>query len=71
MKNLNYYWVRVYDYKYEKKLEEIANSSEIGFFERYKGVLLDEYYLSGEELERNNVKKEVTERSQVTRFAKG
>lgn len=67
---MDYYWVRIYDYKYEKELEEIANNSEIGFYEKYKGVLLDEYYLSGEELERNNAKKEVCERSQVNKFAK-
>lgn len=62
----NYFWVRIFDYKYDDELSQIA----AGDWEKYKGVLLDEYYIFGEELTREGCKEEVKRRSGISLFAK-
>lgn len=64
---MNYFWVRIYDYR-----KNAIKTDEIDFsaVENNKGTLLDEYYLSGETLTRNKAKEEVKNRSKVTLFAK-
>ncbi len=57
---ISYYWVRIYDYKNDVLV--LSNDS--------KGILIDEYYIKGEELDRDNAKKIVKEKSNVNRFAK-
>ncbi|BBF41983.1 hypothetical protein lbkm_0663 [Lachnospiraceae bacterium KM106-2] len=64
---MNYYWVRIYDYKYDDELKAYEDPS---CFEKYKGVMLDEYYLKGEELTRKEVKKAIKKRSSIEKFAK-
>ena len=61
-----YYWIRIFDYRYDDELSHIA----AGEWTNYKGVLLDEYYLSGEGLSREACKEEVKKRSGIERFAK-
>ncbi len=56
---MKYYWIRIYDYPIEPPAEW-----------NYKGTLLDEYYLCGEALTRDECKRQVKERSNVERFAK-
>lgn len=46
---MNYFWIRVYEYNYER------DSCE-------KGILLDEFYLKGEGLTRNEAKEQVKEK---------
>lgn len=46
---MNYFWVRVFDYNYERDLHD-------------KGILLDEFYLKGETLTREEAKQQVKER---------
>ncbi len=72
---MNYWWVRIYDY--DKSDEDAYNKDperEIDWsanaFQSYKGTLLDEYYLFGEGMTREQAKKTVEERSGVTKFAK-
>ena len=50
---MKYYWVRIFDYKKEE--EETHNEDEFTC-RRYKGALLDEYYLKGEEMTRKQAK---------------
>lgn len=64
---MNYYWIRIFDYKYDDALKEFTEDWEI---KHYKGVLLDEYYLMGEDLKREEVKIKVKEKSNVEKFAK-
>ncbi|NLW47420.1 MAG: hypothetical protein GXY86_08800 [Firmicutes bacterium] len=46
---MNYFWVRVFDYNYERDLHD-------------KGILLDEFYLKGETLTRDEAKQQVKEK---------
>lgn len=64
---MNYYWVRIFDYKHDNELKEFT---AVNIFDDYKGALLDEYYLCGESLNRNEAKTKVIEKSGVTKFAK-
>lgn len=72
---MNYWWVRIYDYN---KTDEDAYNKDpdreydwsFDAFHSYKGTLLDEYYLSGEGMTREQAKKAVMEKSGVTKFAK-
>lgn len=64
---LNYFWVRIFDYRKEN---EDKFYEENDTWEKYKGVLLDEYYLCGEDMERKQAKILVTKRSSVKKFAK-
>ncbi|MBE5957183.1 MAG: hypothetical protein E7253_12140 [Lachnospiraceae bacterium] len=62
----NYYWVRIYDFK----LSDNEKDKGYSYLDGTKGVLLDEYYVSGEELTRDKAKEIVKKRSNVNRFAK-
>ena len=64
---MNYYWVRIFDYKKGDDLKEYANIED---WNNRKGTLLDEYYLCGEKMTREDAKSEVTQRSGVEKFAK-
>lgn len=64
---MNYFWIRIYDYKKDDELKEHTDDFTWGNF---KGTLLDEYYLCGEDLTREQVKNEVKERSSVKAFRK-
>lgn len=64
---MNYFWIRIFDYKSDDELKEYA---DIDVWEARRGTLLDEYYLCGEGMTRDEVKKTVTVRSSVERFAK-
>lgn len=64
---INYYWIRIYDYKKDDELKSYAEEDMWG---KYKGILLDEYYLSGEEMTREQAKAIVKERSCIEKFAK-
>ena len=64
---MKYFWVRIYDYK---KDEELKAHTEEFVWGSFKGTLLDEYYLCGEDMTREIVKKEVRQRSGIERFAK-
>lgn len=64
---MNYFWVRIFDYR---KYEEENFHKENGGWEKFKGTLLDEYYLCGEEMTREQAKDDVKKRSSVEKFAK-
>ena len=64
---MNYFWVRIYDYKKDDELKVYTTAED---WENRKGTLLDEYYLFGEEMTRDMAKQEVKKRSGVDRFAK-
>ena len=64
---MNYYWVRIFDYKMDNELKEYTNSED---WENRKGTMLDEYYLCGEDMTREQAKKKVAEKSGVEKFAK-
>lgn len=64
---MNYFWVRIYDYKQCNDLKEYTTAED---WENRKGVLLDEYYLCGEELTREQAKQTVKEKSGIEKFAK-
>lgn len=64
---MNYFWVRIFDYQ---KDEELKQHTEKFIWENFKGTLLDEYYLCGEEMTRDQAKSEVKQRSSVEKFAK-
>lgn len=64
---MNYYWIRIYDYKQDETLKE---HTELPVWESQKGTLLDEYYLCGKNMTREQVKEEVKTRSLVDKFAK-
>lgn len=53
---MNYFWVRVFDYVHER---DSNYENELSFG---KGVMLDEFYLQGEELDRESAKEEVKAR---------
>ena len=59
---MNYFWVRIFDYR--KECENADN------WEERKGTLLDEYYLCGEGMTREQAKTEVKNRSCIDKFAK-
>lgn len=65
--NINYYWVRIYDYKKDEQLKEYTDAF---LYENHKGTLLDEYYLSGEDMTRDMAKQKIIEKSGINRFAK-
>lgn len=64
---MKYYWIRIFDYKTDDELKEYT---DIDVWEARRGTLLDEYYLCGEDMTREVVKKAVKERSGVEKFAK-
>lgn len=64
---MKYYWIRIFDYKQDEYLREYTDDFTWGSF---KGTMLDEYYLCGEEMTREQAKKEVKARSCVEKFAK-
>lgn len=64
---MNYWWVRIYDYK---KDEELKEHTELCIWETQKGTMLDEYYLCGENMTRQEAKEEVKRRSGIDKFAK-
>lgn len=64
---MNYFWIRIFDYKSDDELKEYT---DIDVWEARRGTLLDEYYLCGEDMTREQVKAEVKTRSSVDRFAK-
>lgn len=64
---MKYFWVRIYDYKKSDELEFYTKES---VWEKYKGILLDEYYLCGEEMTREQAKEQVKSKSSVDKFAK-
>ena len=64
-----FYWVRIYDYRYSDELKTLADESSYNF-EKYKGVLIDEYYVYGIGMTREEAKSEVVKRSDISRFAK-
>lgn len=59
---MNYFWVRIFDYKYQSESDSLEPDE--------KGTLLDEYYLTGETLSREDCKKQIVSRSGISRFAK-
>lgn len=64
---MNYFWIRIYDYKKDEQLKEHTDQIVWGSF---KGTLLDEYYLCGEEMTRDDAKEAVKNKSCVSKFAK-
>lgn len=64
---MNYYWVRIYDYK---KDDELKAHTDDYTWENFKGTLLDEYYLCDEEMTRDIAKKQVVQKSGIDKFAK-
>lgn len=64
---MNYFWIRIFDYRSDEELKEYT---DIDVWEARRGTMLDEYYLCGEALTRDEVKKIVKEKSSVDRFAK-
>lgn len=64
---MNYYWVRIFDYK---KGEYLKEYTDIEDWNNRKGTLLDEYYLCGEKMTREDAKSEVAQWSGVEKFAK-
>lgn len=64
---MKYFWIRIYDYKKDDELKENTDDFTWGNF---KGTMLDEYYLFGEDLTRDAVKQSVIEKSVVGKFAK-
>ena len=64
---MNYFWVRIYDYKIDEELKE---HTELPIWETQKGTMLDEYYLCGEDMTREQAKEQVKIKSGVTKFAK-
>lgn len=64
---MNYYWVRIFDYKKDDELK--ANTDEF-VWGSFKGTMLDEYYLCGEDMTREQAKEEVKDKSGVKKFAK-
>lgn len=61
---MNYFWVRIFDYR---KDNENGVSED---WENRKGTMLDEYYLCGEDMTREQAKAESKSRSCVDKFAK-
>lgn len=64
---MKYWWIRIFDYKTD---EELKDYTDIDVWNARRGTLLDEYYLCGEDMTREDVKKAVKERSGVEKFAK-
>lgn len=66
---MNYFWVRIFDYHKEdsEELKEYTTAEDWG---NRKGTLLDEYYLCGEDMTRQQAKDEVKKKSSVSKFAK-
>lgn len=64
---MNYFWVRIYDYKRD---DELKVHTEEYTWCTFKGTLLEEYYLCGEEMTRDIAKQEVKQRSSIDKFAK-
>ena len=64
---MNYFWIRIFDYRKEDSLKKYSLLDD---FENRKGTLLDEYYICGESMTRDEAKEIVKERSGVSKFAK-
>lgn len=64
---IKYWWIRIFDYKKDEDLKEFTDSC---IWEDDKGTMLDEYYLCGDEMKREEVKESVIDRSGVKKFAK-
>lgn len=64
---MNYWWVRIFDYRIDDELKEHTDGFTWGNF---KGTMLDEYYLCGEDMSRDKAKREVKQRSGIEKFAK-
>lgn len=64
---MKYWWVRIFDYQTD---EELKGYSDVNVWETQKGTLLDEYYLCGENITREDAKNIIKERSGVEKFAK-
>lgn len=64
---MNYFWVRIFDYKRDEELKKYTDDYA---YESQKGTLLDEYYLCGEDMTRETAKSQVKERSGCEKFAK-
>lgn len=68
--NLNYYWIRIFDYKQDKEDYTNPFSETETYIKDHKGILLDEYYLFGNGMTRQQAKNQVTEQRGISRFAK-
>lgn len=64
---MKYYWIRIFDYKRDEELKADTSDFTWGSF---KGTMLDEYYLYGENMTREQVKEQASDRSGVQKFAK-
>lgn len=64
---MNYFWVRIFDYKTDNELKEYT---DVDVWKARRGTLLDEYYLCGEDMSRDEAKDEVKKKSSISRFAK-
>lgn len=51
---MKYWWIRIFDYKTDEELKEYT---DIDVWEARRGTLLDEYYLCGEDMTREDAKK--------------
>ena len=64
---MNYFWIRIFDYRKDDNLKKYSLPDD---WENRKGTLLDEYYICGESMTRDEAKEIVKERSGVSKFAK-
>lgn len=64
---MNYFWIRIFDYRKDDSLKKYSLLDD---WENQKGTLLDEYYLCGEYMTRDEAKEIVKGRSGVSKFAK-
>lgn len=64
---MNYFWIRIFDYRKDDSLKKYSLLDD---WENRKGTLLDEYYICGESMTRDEAKEIVKERSGVSKFAK-
>ena len=60
---MKYYWVRIYDYKVDDELKEFTDDN---VWDAQKGTLLDEYYICGEDMSRDEAKGEVKKKSGIS-----
>lgn len=72
---MNYWWIRIFDYSKEDETafyNDPRPDTEYSTlsFEKYKGTLLDEYYLCGDDMTRDKAKQEVKQRSNISAFCK-
>lgn len=64
---MNYFWVRIFDYRKDNEPKEYTTIED---WKNRKGAMLDEYYLCGEDMTREQAKEEVKKKSCVDKFAK-